>query len=95
VALALWMMMRGGATWPWREGWEVANMTLPGHLRDMWFRLPDTVRKPLLVSRLKKLPSAHKRTPGGVVTGIFTSKTQDFLLPKAPSGRKKWCRRRR
>jgi hypothetical protein len=47
VALALWMMMRGGATWPWREGWEVANMTLPDHLRDMWFRLPDTVRKPL------------------------------------------------
>ena len=47
VMLALWMTLRGGANWPWREQWEVANMTLPDHLRDMWARLPDTVRKPL------------------------------------------------
>jgi hypothetical protein len=47
VALALWMTLRGGATWPWREQWEVANMTFPEHLRDIWSRLPDTIRKPL------------------------------------------------
>jgi len=47
VALAAWMTLRGGANWPWREQWEVANMTLPQHLQDMWFRLPDPVRKPL------------------------------------------------
>jgi hypothetical protein len=47
VALAAWMVLRGGASWPWREPWEVANMSVPEHLKDMWFRLPDTIRKPL------------------------------------------------
>jgi hypothetical protein len=47
VALAAWMTLRGGANWPWRDAWEVSNMTLPQHLVDMWSRLPDPVRKPL------------------------------------------------
>ena len=47
VMLTAWMMLRGGANWHWREPWEAAAMTLPQHLQDIWFRLPDPVRNPL------------------------------------------------
>ena len=47
VMLTAWIMLRGGANWHWREPWDTAAMTLPQHLQDMWFRLPDPVRNPL------------------------------------------------
>jgi hypothetical protein len=46
AGLGVWMNLGGGdQPFPWRQDWEVREMTPPQHAADLWQRLPEPVQR--------------------------------------------------